>query len=84
MLNVEASDNSANVVSTDDVSSPTKNIVDTVLSSLKEMNTEPDVVPDVDTSLAQSGKNAEIVPGTTDEEFEYELASEQESLRRRW
>ncbi|MCI34916.1 hypothetical protein A2U01_0056137, partial [Trifolium medium] len=67
-----------NVVGSDDVPSPTKNIVDNVLSSLKETNPERDVVPNVDTSLAQSGQNAEIVLCTTDEEFEYELASEQE------
>ncbi|MCI15809.1 hypothetical protein A2U01_0036948, partial [Trifolium medium] len=78
MLNVEASDKSADVVSTDDVSSPTKNIVDTILSSLKETNLELDVVPDVDTSLAQFGQNAEIVPGTIDEESEYEPAFEKE------
>ncbi|MCH97394.1 envelope-like protein, partial [Trifolium medium] len=78
MSNVEASDKFVNVVSTNDVSSPTKNIVDTVLSSLKETNLELDVVPNIDTSLAQSGQNAEIVPGTTDEESEYESASEQE------
>ncbi|MCI14385.1 envelope-like protein, partial [Trifolium medium] len=47
-------------------------------SSLEETNLERDVVMDVDTSLVQSGQNAVIVPGTTNEESEYESASEQE------
>ncbi|MCH82675.1 envelope-like protein, partial [Trifolium medium] len=68
----------ANVVSSDVLHSSTKNIVDDVLSFLKKKNPKPNIVPDVDTSLAQPGQNVEIVPGTTDEESEYESASEQE------
>ncbi|KAK2436789.1 hypothetical protein QL285_021758 [Trifolium repens] len=53
--------------------------VDTLHSSLKETIPECDVVPDVETSLTQSGQHAEIVSGTTYEEGEYESASEHEN-----
>ncbi|MCH84665.1 envelope-like protein, partial [Trifolium medium] len=64
----------ADVVGSDAVISPTKNIVDFILSSLKKTSPEPDVVPDIGTSLAQP----ETVPDSPDEESGYEYAAGEE------
>ncbi|MCI58417.1 hypothetical protein A2U01_0079672, partial [Trifolium medium] len=66
------------IVGSDVVISPTKNIVDSVLNSLKEIGHELDVVSDVGTSLAQPGQQAEIVPDSPDEESGFKSAAEEE------
>ncbi|MCI51727.1 hypothetical protein A2U01_0072971, partial [Trifolium medium] len=50
------------------VSSLTKNVVDSVLNTLKEIIHESNVVPDVGTSLAQPAQQTGSVPESPDEE----------------
>ncbi|MCI02170.1 envelope-like protein, partial [Trifolium medium] len=61
----------------DHVAASTKVTIDSVLSLLKETSSEPDVVPDVGTSLAQLEQQAEVVQESPAEKSESNLADEE-------
>ncbi|MCI45041.1 hypothetical protein A2U01_0066280, partial [Trifolium medium] len=58
----------------DHVAASTKVTIDSVLSLLKETGSEPDVVPDVGTSLAQPEQQAKVVQESPAEKSESNLA----------
>ncbi|KAK2359745.1 hypothetical protein QL285_085090 [Trifolium repens] len=66
------------VVHSDPLSSSTKVVVESVVGSTKEILLESDVVPDVSTSLAQSGQYVETIQENPRIEYEYESTSEDE------